>query len=1361
VLAGERPASAVEAPNDILAVLLMDDDATLARLEQLDTFEFDLLTLIALSNRVSRTDLRALAAEVGISPEPGRELQKNEEVEPALQKFLAGGLVVEVSPGYFDMWTSAVLAVLRRSLERGRLEQLAVEPTPRGHRGTHRHTARRWSWDTAIRLAVVCERQEMLNGALMHFPASASQLGDALVEALGVDPERRWLAMVPDGPRTAYLRALLSFAVQALVRVGDAVCDAAAQSHESKVRMQLARYRALSGVRDEPVGLDGLPKWGAEGVAVIRAFCAGDYAKATQVGEAAVAAMSKRKYPGLDGIEGLLHALATVAMASSDPRQIGNLGRLASNGVTRGGVESHDYDVLSSVYRGLRTGVQKAELAFFISLHHPPERWISLLVHGLALAWLGRDRVEHRAVWVDALRHQAFAALALGALGLAREFEAVAAVLANEEGPRGLVHRYAAPAPWEAALASLEALASEVTATEPLPPERELAWEVIVRGDYTLIQPRIRDTVGRAKKGTKVSVAVLLRDGIDALSTSVDHQVLRHLAATPMEHQGSALVKLVGHPRVIDAQGEPVVVEAGRPVIRSSVQDGKIELRIEPAELAKRPVVIQWTSPQRVVVYAHSPAFERFSMALSRQPSISIPEQERARLQRALVSVAVAAGADLQGELALEGPAEPANPRPVMVMTRSGEALTIRARVAPFGVEGPHFVAGQGPSLVMADLPKQPLSRRDRDLGAERQALVAVVERCPRMAGLETAEHEWVAPTLPEALDVMLELGALGDAVTLAWPNGKPLRPPEATDAMAFRLSVMDADAWLSVQGALEVDEALVLSFEQLLAARLGDRYVALSHERFLALSEDLRQRLDALATLGQLQGESLQLSPAMLPMIESLAGGIEHATFDDKTKARLQALTRAEQETPRLPSGFRAKLRDYQRNGYAWLWRRASAGLGACLADDMGLGKTVQALALLVHRAAKGPAVVFCPTSVLLNWDREAARFAPGLRRSIFANAGDRADLLASLGPKDLLICSYGLLAQESELLSEAFFATAVFDEAHALKNTLSQRTQAARGIHAGARIALTGTPIENNLGELWSLFDVLIPGLLGSKAMFEQRLSGPISAGNKERAQQLRAVMRHFVLRRTKGQVLEEPPPRTELNLTVEMPPAARAFYEALRQRAVQSVAKAKGAHKRVQLLAELMRMRQAAIDPRLIDADHGPSGRKIEVLLAQLQALRDEGHRALVFTQFLGSMGLVREGLEQAGLRYTEFDGSTPAAERARRIEAFQTGEIDVFLLSLRAGGIGINLTEADYVFHLDPWWNPAVEDQATDRAHRLGQTRPVTVYRLISAGTIEEKILLLHETKRGLADDFLGDLEGSTRLDFDALFQLLRD
>jgi SNF2 family DNA or RNA helicase len=426
-----------------------------------------------------------------------------------------------------------------------------------------------------------------------------------------------------------------------------------------------------------------------------------------------------------------------------------------------------------------------------------------------------------------------------------------------------------------------------------------------------------------------------------------------------------------------------------------------------------------------------------------------------------------------------------------------------------------------------------------------------------------------------------------------------------------------------------------------------------------------------------------------------------------------------------------------------------------------MGLGKTVQAIAVLLDHAEGGPSLVVAPTSVCGNWAIELQRFAPSLAVYRMSRTWNEASL-AALGPRDVLLCSYTMLQQHAERLGAVVWRVAILDEAQAIKNAETKRAQASLGLQADFRLALSGTPIENYLDELWSLFQFLNPGLLGSREAFQKKFAGPIERDRDAAARNgLRSLIRPFLLRRTKADVLSELPPRIEQTVLVEMESEERAFYEALRQRALQRLAAldAKAGARRIYMLAEITRLRRACCNPALIEPEAGLPSAKLAALLELVDELLRNGHKALVFSQFVGHLHLVRAALEARGTRLQYLDGSTPAAERDRCVAAFQSGEGALFLISLKAGGSGLNLTAADYVIHLDPWWNPAVEDQASDRAHRIGQDRPVTIYRLIMQDSIEERILSLHRDKRDLASALLEGSEVSARLDDAELLALI--
>ena len=521
-------------------------------------------------------------------------------------------------------------------------------------------------------------------------------------------------------------------------------------------------------------------------------------------------------------------------------------------------------------------------------------------------------------------------------------------------------------------------------------------------------------------------------------------------------------------------------------------------------------------------------------------------------------------------------------------------------------------------------------------------------------------------------------------------------------------------------------------------AWRRGDSLVSLAGGGYAPIPVDwLGEHGDLLEAAS---GRGRHLAPAAARLMED--SGVEPPP---DLRGLVDALRRGGPEELPPPGTLQAELRDYQLAGYRWLRFLGEQGLGGVLADDMGLGKTVQALAALLADRGSGPSLVVAPTSVLHNWEAEAGRFAPELSLAILHGAGrDRVDIESH----DLLITSYALLRLDVERLEAIDFRTVVLDEAQAIKNPDSQTARAARRLSAGRRLALTGTPIENHLRELWSLFEFLMPGFFGSRRRFDERF-GP---GSPEALMALRARVRPFVLRRLKSEVATELPPRTETVLRCPLSEPQRAAYEALRTGAG-------GLRGRIAILALLTRLRQAACDAALLpDTPAEVASGKLDVLLDALTEVADEGCRALVFSQWTSLLDRVEPRLEQAGLEWTRLDGST--RDRRAVVDRFQDPDgPPVFLISLKAGGTGLNLTAADHVFHLDPWWNPATEQQAVGRAHRIGQDKPVFVWKLVSAGTVEERVLALQERKRALAGAVLEGQDGAATLDDGELLALI--
>jgi superfamily II DNA or RNA helicase len=450
------------------------------------------------------------------------------------------------------------------------------------------------------------------------------------------------------------------------------------------------------------------------------------------------------------------------------------------------------------------------------------------------------------------------------------------------------------------------------------------------------------------------------------------------------------------------------------------------------------------------------------------------------------------------------------------------------------------------------------------------------------------------------------------------------------------------------------------------------------------------------------------------------------------------------------LPEGFTGELRSYQAEGVAWLSFLKQAGMGGVLADDMGLGKTIQALCLISDRT-----LVVAPRSVLHNWEEEAARFRPDLKVHIYHGPQRKLDETA-----DLTITTYALMRGDAKRMQEIQWSMVILDEAQAIKNPESQVSQAAFGLRADFRITLTGTPVENRLDELWSQMHYVNPGLLGGRRDFDERYSQAISRGDSGAAGRLRERIRPFILRRLKREVAPELPPRTDLVLRCNLSEAERAVYDTVRMATQQKVVAEMGKTNVMVALEALLRLRQASCHSGLVPGQTAEGSAKITLLMDTLDAVVAEGHKALVFSQWTALLDRVEPHLHAAGHPFIRLDGST--RDRRGVVNTFQSDDgPPVMLISLKAGGTGLNLTAADHVFLLDPWWNPAVEDQAADRTHRIGQDKPVLVYRLVAEDTVEERILKLQVKKRAIADAALGEADQAAGITREDLLALLAD
>ncbi|MFC4224249.1 DEAD/DEAH box helicase [Lysinibacter cavernae] len=596
----------------------------------------------------------------------------------------------------------------------------------------------------------------------------------------------------------------------------------------------------------------------------------------------------------------------------------------------------------------------------------------------------------------------------------------------------------------------------------------------------------------------------------------------------------------------------------------------------------------------------------------------------------------------------------------------------------------------------------------------------------------------------------------------------------ESVNPAEVTLSINERDDsrdWFDLVAAVSVDGEQV-PFEWLFVALANDeKYLVLPSGTFCSLTDERFQRLRALIEearkLGEIHGDTVSISRFQA----GLWGEFEELGIITKQVDAWQQLVSglanhsSIQQQP-TAEGFTAKLRPYQQEGYDWLTFLYENGLGGVLADDMGLGKTIQTLALITgqQNATPDPFLVVAPTSVVANWASEAAKFAPRLKvvaleGTVARNKTDLADLI---GDADIVLTSYALFRIDFDRYEELQWAGLILDEAQFAKNHQSSTYRAARLLSAPFKLAITGTPMENNLMELWSMFSITAPGLFGSPAHFTDYYQKPIEKeGNGERLDQLKRRIRPLMLRRTKELVATELPPKQEQVLTLNLNPSQRAIYDTYLQRERQKVLGLMDDldGNRFQIFRSLTLLRQAALDVSLVDAEHtGVASTKIDALADMLQEIVAEGHRTLIFSQFTSFLGSVRDRLDAEGIRYEYLDGAT--TKRANVIRNFREGDAPVFLISLKSGGFGLNLTEADYCILLDPWWNPAAEAQAVDRTHRIGQTRQVMVYRFVAKNTIEEKVMALKAGKDKLFESVMGDGDmTSTKLTADDIRGLL--
>jgi len=952
----------------------------------------------------------------------------------------------------------------------------------------------------------------------------------------------------------------------------------------------------------------------------------------------------------------------------------------------------------------------------------------------------------------------------------------------------------AAPS-WEAALKKLD----QILESPELPlngedtpvaarPRSRLVWRVTAitainhYGVRISVDP-VEQTPSAAKRGGWNKGRVIGWDKIaresDLAVLPADYDVLRaanlgYHQYTPYPQQmGIVFEALIGHPLVM-VDTTPVVVRRGQLGLAMDEQetgwslapvlDGRPLTNFVARSIFGSTHIVAFDDVRQEMIVARATSqLTSLCMSLEGKPAVVPPEAQPEFLKRlhALESrIPIGWPASLKGKLVDANAQISLRIHP---LKPTGATIDFRVTPAPAGLS---FVPGEGPVEVIGKQ-EDARVRVERELATEVQRATQISEELFLNRFSKTEPFAWKIETDDDVLDLLDALRARPENDPLVvWPEDAEVRRMTMlgeVSASTLKVEIKDQHDWFGLSGMIELGGQQFPLAALLGALREGRRYVSLGKGQFASISQAFRERLASVADMLHSNRGKLEFNATAAPVIADLLDDQMALKVSKKWKQTLTRLNRATDLDPQVPVTLTAELRDYQVEGFKWLRRLAEWGVGGILADDMGLGKTVQALAVLVDRREVGPALVVAPVSVGFNWQRETERFAPTLRPILYRET-DRDEFLKTLGPGDMLITSYYLMQQHAEELSTVKWGTLILDEAQYIKNSQTKTAQVVRGLDADWRLALTGTPCENHLGDLWSVFRGVSPGLFGSWERFREVFADPIEKGKVgERKHALSKVLRPFVLRRTKSEVLKELPARTEVQLMAELSDAERKRYEDARLWAVTHLTGLEtddGKDNRFQVLAALTKLRQLACHPRLVDQTWDKSSAKLDLFLETIDELRDGKHRALVFSQFTSHLALIREALDERKITYQYLDGQTTPKQRQERVDAFQRGEGEFFLISLKAGGTGLNLTGADYVIHLDPWWNPAVEDQATDRAHRIGQTRPVTVYRLVARDTIEEQILKLHGEKRNLVAGVLDGTDQAAKLSTHELIDLIK-
>ncbi|MFA8450179.1 MAG: DEAD/DEAH box helicase [Bacteroidales bacterium] len=918
---------------------------------------------------------------------------------------------------------------------------------------------------------------------------------------------------------------------------------------------------------------------------------------------------------------------------------------------------------------------------------------------------------------------------------------------------------------WQKTLVDIQKI--NIDDIETISQKSRLAWEVDF--DALTLSPleQKKNLQDEWSKGRKISLQRLKEENLSFLSAQ-DKKIISHLYLFSTEGSSNyrfdiqkAFPLLANHPYLFsDEKNIELISEELKLDLEKTGNYYKLSF---PKEYNTNPPIIIPVNNNSYKIIEANNFHQKLFYAMGGQPLV-IPEEQFDKLKKILKRVKNYVSIRNEFIQDIIPTIVPNNKTVVQFRKSSLGGLKLELFVQPIEGVDLFFKPGRGPEIISGVLENLRV-KTHRNLKEEVDRARELTKISNGLKSLSNLQNQIHLTKEANILELLLELNDLQYRAQIKWKDKDYYRLSGSAGTHDLSINISNENNWFRLKGSLKVNDEDHLSLKEILKAVTADnkRFIKISEGLYVAVTDELKRTLQKISIFTQEINNLLYIHPLAALAFENIKEEVRQFQADEIWDKKIDELKNLNTYFPSTPNGLKAELRPYQQEGFKWLARLSKANIGACLADDMGLGKTIQTLALLLKKANEGPSIVIAPASVCFNWINEFKKFTTEITpRTLPLNKAERANFIYKLSANDVLVCSYGLLQTEAELLKDKQWSVAILDEAHAIKNYASKRAKAAWKLNANYKIVTTGTPIQNNLDELWSLFEFINPGLLGPYSIF-QRKFGIVDdhEENQNRRDSLRRILKPYILRRTKDEVLKDLPKKTEITLEINLSDEEKALYQNLNQHAIENIQKTNALADRnaIQILAELTKLRMASCHPKLVNSKSEIQSSKLKALDNLLENIVSTGHKVLVFSQFTTHLNLIRRHLEKQNYSIHYMDGKTPVSKREHLVNIFQKGVGDIFLISLKTGGVGLNLTAADYVIHMDPWWNPATEDQASDRAHRIGQENPVTIYRLIASDTIEEKIIDLHSKKRDLAQQLLKGTNKISQLSIESMYELI--